>query len=204
VSGALAWVLVALGLGVVVVRRRSAGIALVTAQSLVLAAGALALVPDRPPEFAIAAVVLLAKGVVVGAALAWSMLRTRERGPVQDGPPAPVRFVIAFSISLGAAALVPSFGVSADVANAAVALVALGGSIVLLRRATIFQALGLIVAENGVSLAAVSVKDGLPVVIELGFAFDVLVLLAVVLVVHERIFGEFGTGDTRILRRLRD
>ena len=140
----------------------------------------------------------------MSGALAWSMLRTRERAPVQDGPPAPVRFVIAVAISLGAAALVPPFGAGSDVENAAVALVALGGSIVLLRRATIFQALGLIVAENGVSLAAVSVKDGLPVLIELGFAFDVLVLVAVVLVVHERIFGEFGTGDTRVLRRLRD
>ena len=36
-SGALAWLLVALGLGVVVVRRRSLAVTLVTVQALVLA-----------------------------------------------------------------------------------------------------------------------------------------------------------------------
>jgi hydrogenase-4 component E len=204
VSSALVWALVALGLGIVVVRRRSAGIALLTAQSLLLAVGAFALLGERSTGYAIACVALLAKALVVGGALGWSMLRTRESGPVQDGLPAPVRFVIATAMALGAAALVPSFGVGESAGNATVALVVLGAATVLLRRATIFQALGLVAAENGVSIAAASIGDGLPLVIELGFVFDVLVVVAVALVVHERIFGAFGTGDTRVLRGLRD
>ena len=200
----LAWALVGLGLGVVVVRRRSSAISLVTLQSLALATGALWLARDRTGAFVLASVILLAKALVVGIALAWSLRRTRETGPVRDGLPAPMRLVVALAVALAAAGLVPSFGLDDRVGDATVVLVFIGAAIVLLRRATIHQAIGLLVAENGVSIAAVSARDGLPLVIELGFVFDVLVLIAVLLVVHEKIFGEFGVGDTRLLRHLRD
>ena len=200
----LAWALVGLGLGVVVVRRRSSAIILVTLQSLALATGALWLARDRTGVFALAAVILLAKAMVVGIALAWSLRRTRETGPVRDGLPAPMRLVVALAVALATAGLVPSFGLDDRVGDATVVLVFIGAAIVLLRRATIHQAIGLLVAENGVSIAAVSAHDGLPLVIEVGFVFDVLVLIAVLLVVHEKIFGEFGVGDTRLLRHLRD
>jgi hydrogenase-4 membrane subunit HyfE len=75
---------------------------------------------------------------------------------------------------------------------------------VVARRATLFQALGLLVAENGIALAATAVKGGLPIVIELGAVFDVILIVAVATAFHERIFGEFGTGDTSLLRGLRD
>ena len=200
----LAGALVGLGLGVVVVRRRSSAISLVTLQSLALATGALWLARDRTGAFVLAAVILLAKALVVGIALAWSLRRTRETGPVRDGLPAPMRLVVALAVALAAAGLVPSFGLDGRVGDATVVLVFIGAAIVLLRRATIHQAIGLLVAENGVSIAAVSARDGLPLVIELGFVFDVLVLIAVLLVVHEKIFGEFGVGDTRLLRHLRN
>ena len=51
-----------LGLGVIVVRRRSVAIALVAAQSLVLGVGALELAAGRSDEFLVAGLVLLAQG----------------------------------------------------------------------------------------------------------------------------------------------
>jgi len=36
--------------------------------------------------------------------------------------------------------------------------------------------------------------------IELGVAFDLIVLVTVAVAFHQRIFGEFGTGDTGVLR----
>ena len=59
-------------------------------------------------------------------------------------------------------------------------------------------------AENGIALAAVAVPGGLPLLIELGVAFDLVVLVTVAVVFHDRIFREFGTGDTAVLRELRD
>ena len=111
---------------------------------------------------------------------------------------------MAVVLALGAAALVPSFGIAATDGDATVALVAIGAAIVLLRRSTLLQALGLIVAENGVAIAATSAHRGLPIVIELGFVFDVIVIVAVAVAVHERIHDEFGSGDTGLLRGLRD
>ncbi len=83
-------------------------------------------------------------------------------------------------------------------------LLAIGVATIVARRPTIFHLLGLLVAENGIALAAVSVPGGLPLLIELGVAFDLIVVITVATAFHERIFGEFGTGDTAVLRDLRD
>lgn len=203
-NSGVAWILVALGLATVVVRRRSAAVLLVTVQSVALGGAAFALAGGRDAEFWIASAALVLKGVVLGAVLGWSISRTREARPLAEGIPAPVRFVVAVVLALGAAGLVPTFGIPVGVGRATAALVAIGAAIVLLRRSTIFQALGLIAAENGVAIAATSAQRGLPIVVELGFVFDVIVVVAVAVWVHERIHGEFGTGDTGVLRGLRD
>lgn len=204
-SGAAAWGLVGLALAVLVIRRRSAAIALVTLQSLAIAVGALVLAPSRSTEFVVASIVLLAKALLVGGLLGWSLTRTREPRPVDEGVAPVVRLVAGIALALTATALVPSFGLeSRGAEQAAVALVVLGVATVVARRATLFQALGLLVAENGIALAATAVKGGLPIVIELGAVFDVILIVAVATAFHERIFGEFGTGDTSLLRGLRD
>ena len=89
--------------------------------------------------------------------------------------------------------------------STAVALVALGIAIAVARRAAIFQALGFLVAENGLYVAALAVPGGLPAVIELG-----------ALLRPRRGRGpsprrsaprstsELGTGDTGLLGGLRD
>ncbi len=67
------------------------------------------------------------------------------------------------------------------------------------------RSLALLVAENGIAVAAVSVSRAvLPVVVELGVAFDLVLVVTVAIVFHDRIFGMFGTTDTRMLRGLRD
>jgi hydrogenase-4 membrane subunit HyfE len=75
---------------------------------------------------------------------------------------------------------------------------------VIARRPTLFQLLGLIVAENGLSLLAISVPGGLPFVIELGALFDLALVVAVAAAFTRRIHDELGTGDTELLRGLRD
>jgi len=86
----------------------------------------------------------------------------------------------------------------------AVALVVLGIMIAALRRPVVFQAIGFLVAENGVYLAGLSVEGGLPGAVELALLFDLLVVLAVAGAFGAKIHEEFGTSDTTVLRRLRD
>jgi hydrogenase-4 component E len=88
--------------------------------------------------------------------------------------------------------------------HAAVGLVALGLATAIVRRPAIFQALGFLIAENGLYLAALSVAGGLPMFIELGLAFDLVVVVSVAGAFSAKIHGEFGTSDTSLLRRLRD
>ena len=204
-TGGIAWALVGLGLGVVAVRRRSAAIALVTAQSALLGVGAFALTPRRSTEFLLASAALVAKAVLLTVLLGWSLARTRERLPVRDETAPILRVGLAVAIALGVTALVPAFGLedrSSEQATAA--LVAIGIATVVLRRATLFQVLGLLVAENGIALAATAVEGGMPLVIELGALFDVIVVAVVATAFHERIFGALGSGDTHELRGLRD
>ncbi len=199
------WALVALALGVLVVRRRSTAIALLTLQSLLLAALAVALAPGRDTEFLAASVALVAKALLVGGLLAWTLRRTREQRPlVEDFAPL-VRAGVAVALTVAASALVPRFGLEQRGSEqAAVSLLVIGVAIVATRKATLIQALGLLVAENGVAFAASAAAGGIPLVIELGVLFDLIVIVVVATAFHERIFGELGSGDATLLRGLRD
>ena len=48
-----------------------------------------------------------------------------------------------------------------------------------MRRPALLQVLGILVAENGVYLLAISVPGGLPFVIELGVLFDLVLVVTV-------------------------
>lgn len=198
-------IIVALGLGCVVMRRRSVAVALVGAQALLVAVLAIVLVPDRPAEFLPAALTLVARAVVIAALLVVAIRRTRHALPGGEEPLPIVRLVIACAIIVTLVALVPTFGLESRLAErGAVALVATGLALLVTRRATVFQVVALLVAENGIAVAAVNVPGGLPIVVELGVAFDLVLVVTVAMVFHDRIFDVFGTTDTRHLRGLRD
>jgi hydrogenase-4 component E len=204
-SGALVGAIFAFGLGVIVVRRRSLAIALVAAQSFALGLGALELAGERSSEFLVVALVLLTKAALLPALLLVVMRRTREARLVAPAAPALARLAGAGAVALLATALVPPLGLDdRQVEQTAVAVVLVGIAIVVARRPAFHQMLGLIVAENGLSLLAVSVPGGLPYVIELGALFDLVLVVTVAAAFAQRIHGDLGTGDTELLRGLRD
>ena len=93
---------------------------------------------------------------------------------------------------------------SRDGERAVVALVAFGIVTAATRRATLFQVLGIVLVENGLALAALELPGGASLTIELGVALDLMLIALVAGVFHERIFAEFGAGDSAALRTLRD
>jgi hydrogenase-4 component E len=202
VNDALAWSVVALGLGVVTVRRRSVAVAVVTAQALVLAG--LALDDATAPGDVAAAAALAARAVALAAFFALLVVRTREPRPVRAGVAPLMRAGVAVAFALALAWLVPDLGLGdRDVERAVLALVAFGIATVATRRATLFQVLGIVLVENGLALAALKLPEG-SVLIELGVALDLTFVALVAGVFHDRIFAEFGAGDTAALRTLRD
>jgi len=197
VSGALAWLLVALGLGVVVVRRRSLAVTLVTVQALVLAV--------RAHDEAGAAAALAVRAVALGVLLLLVVSRTREPRPIPAGVAPMLRGGLAVALALALTWLIPTLGLASRNAERGVlALVAFGLIAVATRRATLFQVLGIVLVENGLALAALELPSGSSAAIELGVAFDLTLIALVAVVFHEKIFAEFGGGDSSVLRSLRD
>lgn len=201
-NGALVWLLVGLGLAVIVVRRRSLAVGFVTVQALVLAASA----ADTASGADVAAAVALAvRAVVLGALLLFVVSRTREPRPVRAGIAPLARGGIAVALALALTWLIPRFGLdSRSVERGVISLVAFGVATVAMRRATLFHVLGIVLAENGLALAALRLPSGSSLAIELGVAFDLTLVALVAAVFHERIFAEFGAGDSAALRTLRD
>jgi hydrogenase-4 component E len=116
-----------------------------------------------------------------------------------------LRAGVAVGFALTLTWLVPVIGLtSRDAERAVLALVAFGVATVATRRATLFQILGIVLVENALALSALELPGGASLAIELGVAFDLMLVALVAGVFHERIFAEFGAGDTAALRTLRD
>ena len=198
-SGALVWVLVAAGLGVIGVRRRSLAVALVTAQGLLLAVSAV-------NHDAVAAAVLAIRAVALATLLLLVVSRTREPRPVRSGVAPFARGGLAIAFALALTWLIPTVGLASRNAERGVlALVAFGIATVATRHATLFHVLGIVLVENGLALAALELPGGgSSTAIELGVAVDLTLIALVASVFHERIFAEFGAGDSRVLGSLRD
>lgn len=202
-SGGLLWILVAIGLAVVVIRRRSVAVALVTAQALVLVG--FALYDAKDAEDVVAAGALAARAVALAALFFLLVSRTRELRPVHARVPPLVRAGAAVAFALTLTWLVPTLGLdSRNGARAVLALVAFGIVTAATRRATLFHVLGIVLVENGLALAALELPGGGSLTIEVGVAFDLMLIALVAGVFHERIFAEFGAGDSAALRTLRD
>jgi hydrogenase-4 component E len=202
-SGALVWILVALGLAVLVVRRRSLAVALVTAQALVLVGFALA-EAETAREVAAAGALAL-RAAVLAALFLLLVSRTRLTRPVRARTPPVARAGLAVSFALALTWLLPAIGLnSRDSERGVLALVAFGIATAALRRATLFQIIGIVLVENALALAALQVPGGASVAIELGVALDLILVALVSVVFYERIFAEHGAGDSAYLRTLRD
>jgi hydrogenase-4 component E len=112
-------------------------------------------------------------------------------------------FAVAFALAL--TWLIPTIGLtSRNVERGVLALVAVGIATVALRRATLFQVMGVVLVENALALAALELPGVSSLAIELGVALDLTLIVLVAAIFHERIFVEFGSGDSAALRSLRD
>lgn len=86
----------------------------------------------------------------------------------------------------------------------AIALFLIGFFTMLNRRKALTQVLGLLSLENGLFLAAISLTYGMPLVVELGIFFDVLVAVLVLGILVFRIREAFDSMDVSKLRKLRE
>jgi hydrogenase-4 component E len=149
-----------------------------------------------------------AKTIVIPAILL-AMLRgspVRVERHLLLGPRAGL--VLAAAIAFGSAAAVSGIALPLSVGGeralpAAIASVLTGLVLVMTRRKAVSMLIGLFVFENGLALAAFALTFGMPLVVELGILFDLLIAVGVGWVTTRRMLAVFGSASTDHLRKLR-
>ncbi len=94
-------------------------------------------------------------------------------------------------------------GVGRDVLSGALAVFLIGLLIMITRRQALLQIVGLIMMENGLYLLGLSITRGLPLIIEFGVFFDVMVAVIVLGILTYRLKLSFMTTDTTVLQKLK-
>ena len=85
----------------------------------------------------------------------------------------------------------------------AISVFLIGFFMMINRRKALTQVLALLTLENGIFLAATCLTYGMPLIVELGVFFDVLVAVLVLGILVYRIRESFESMDVSKLRRLR-
>lgn len=110
--------------------------------------------------------------------------------------------MIAFNVALPISAL--SSTITRGTLGIALAVVMLAFLMMITRRKAITQVVGFLAMENGLFLAATSATYGMPMVVELGIALDVLVGMIILGVFFFQIRDQFDSLDIHHMERLKD
>jgi hydrogenase-4 component E len=192
--------------GVTRVRAQLWGLALQTA----LLAGvcvALGLRPDSSHYLILGVTVLLIKAVGIPAFLIWSARHleiTRDSGTVFAPT---LALFVGCGILAAAYFIAPNIAVAsmgnAGAAGVALALLLTGMLLMITRRLALSQVIGFLVLENGIFLYGLTQTHGMPLLLEMAIAFEVLVAVMIAGLVINRINGSFEHIDVSELRELR-
>ncbi len=96
-----------------------------------------------------------------------------------------------------------SRGVSHHLIGVALSMLLIGLFLMVTRKKAITQILALLTVENAVFLVAVGVTSGMPLVVELGIAFDVILAVLMLGILVHRIVDRFESMDVSRLSRLK-
>lgn len=149
-----------------------------------------------------------AKGLVVpivlGSILRRSPVRRESQPLLGSGASLALAVLIVFAASAAADGVYLGSSVASTAAvPAAIAAVLTGLFIVMTRRKALSLVVGLLVFENGIALTAFSLTYGMPLVVELGVLFDLLITVIVAWIYARRMLDVFGSTSTDRLRSLR-
>lgn len=176
--------------------------AVITAQIL-----AIAYVHRSAEALAVALLVLIVKVVAIPYALIWIVKDIKTAREVLSSTTAAQSvFITAGLILLSFFAVQPyvrSLRVDENMLAASIALVLTGAFLMVSRKKALMQVVGLLVLENGIFLAALITTFGMPLLIEIGISFDLLMGVFLMGLFVFRIRDTFDHLDVSKLRRLR-
>jgi hydrogenase-4 component E len=179
-------------------------------QSLLLAivATTTAISESRPELFVTAALTVVLKTILIP----WFLMRTVDRIGIYREIEAFLNVPVSLLISLGLT--VVGYRVSTGfeegaqqvthhLIGVALSLLLIGLFLMVTRKKAITQILALLTVENAVFLVAVGVTTGMPLIVEFGIAFDVMLAVLVLGILVQRIVGRFESMDVSRLSNLK-
>ncbi len=183
------------------------------AQSFLLGAiaGAIAWYNHAPHIYVAAGMTILVKAILVPVLLERLVDRIDIQHEIAPIVNVPLSIVISGGLTLVAYVVGESFyhpetnvaSLGHNTLAVAISLFLIGFFMMLNRRKALSQVLALLTLENGVFLAAICLTYGMPLIVELGVFFDVLVAVLVLGILVYQIRESFESMDVSKLRRLR-
>jgi len=181
------------------------------AQSFFLAmiAATIAWFNHAPHLYVAAALTVAVKVVLVPILFERLVKRMKIREEIEPIVNVPFSVVISGGLTLVGYVVAESFyrseqpGLGHNVLAVAISLFLIGFFTMINRRKALTQVLALLSLENGLFLAAISLTYGMPLIVELGVFFDVLVAAMVLGILVYRIRETFESMDVNRLRKLR-
>ena len=185
-------------------------IRLYAAQSLLLATVAvvMAISDARPHLFVMATMTTVLKGFLIP----WFLMRVvdrigihREIEPFLNVPTSLLAClgltVVGYRVSTGFPE--GTVGVTHHVLGVALSTLMIGLFLMVTRKKAITQILALLTVENAIFLVALGITSGMPLVVELGIFFDVILAVLVLGVLVRRIVDRFESMDVSRLSKLK-
>lgn len=163
--------------------------------------------PEAEHFLILAAVVLLVKGISIPVFLTWSAARlgiNRDTGAIVTSTLA--LFIscalLAASYFIAPQITVPGLN-STGAAGVSLSLLLIGMLMMITRRLALSQVIGFLILENGIFLYGLTQTQGIPLLLEMGVAFEVLVAVMIAGLVINRLNRSFEHIDVTQLRGLR-
>jgi len=191
---------IALAFFVVGARRLSRGITALALQSWLVATVAL-IASTQSPHPRHLWVLAALTGVIKGIAVPLALLKATDRLKITNQ----IEFVVGIPSSLVVAGLATlwAFGTAhrlfghepmtlPGALGTGMATTLLGLLVMLGRKKLITQIVGLLIMENGVILATLGLTGGMPLIVEIGVALDVLVAIQILALFAYRISGRLS------------
>ena len=188
-------------------------IRLLAAQSFLLGAiaGSIAWYNHAPHIFIAAIMTVLLKAILVPILLERLVDRIDIHHEIAPIVNTPLSIMISGGLTLVAYLVGESFyhpeagaaSLGHNTLAVAISVFLIGFFMMINRRKALTQVLALLTLENGIFLAATCLTYGMPLIVELGVFFDVLVAVLVLGILVYRIRESFESMDVSKLRRLR-
>ena len=168
----------------------------------------IALAEDRPHLFVTAALTVGLKGLLIP----WFLMRVVDRiGIRREIEPflnVPASLLICLGLTVVGYRVSTGFpegatGVAHHVIGVGLSTLLIGLFLMVTRKKAVTQILALLTVENAVFLIALGITAGMPLVVELGISFDVLLAVLVLGILVHRIVDRFESMDVSRLSQLK-